>query len=54
VDLVLVDRRNHHLLQPLLYRVATAALSSTDIAQPIRSIMRGAGNVTVRLDEAVA
>jgi NADH:ubiquinone reductase (H+-translocating) len=53
VDLVLVDRRNHHLFQPLLYQVATAALSSTDIAQPIRSILRGAGNVTVRLDEAV-
>ena len=53
LELVLVDRRNHHLFQPLLYQVATAALSSTEIAQPTRSIMRGASNVTVRLDEAV-
>lgn len=53
VEVVLVDRSNHHLFQPLLYQVATAALSTSEIAQPIRSIMRGARNVTVRLDEAV-
>ncbi|MFX5578646.1 FAD-dependent oxidoreductase, partial [Acinetobacter baumannii] len=37
VDVVLVDRRNHHLFQPLLYQVATAGLSPGQIAQPIRS-----------------
>ncbi len=36
VDVVLVDRKNHHLFQPLLYQVATAALSPDDIASPIR------------------
>jgi len=54
VDVTLVDRRNHHLFQPLLYQVATAALSPADIAAPIRSIMAGARNVRVLLDEAVA
>jgi len=53
VEVMLVDRTNHHLFQPLLYQVATAALSLSEIAQPIRSMMRGARNVTVRLDEAV-
>jgi len=48
----LIDRNNHHLFQPLLYQVATAALSSRDIAQPIRSILRGAPNVEVLLGEA--
>ena len=50
VDVTLIDRQNHHLFQPLLYQVATAALSPADIAQPIRSIMRHADNVTVILD----
>ena len=40
VQITLVDRRNHHLFQPLLYQVATAALSPGDIAYPIRSIVR--------------
>jgi NADH:quinone reductase (non-electrogenic) len=53
IEVVLVDRNNHHLFQPLLYQVAAAALSMSEIAQPIRAIMRGARNVTVRLDEAV-
>jgi NADH:ubiquinone reductase (H+-translocating) len=53
VDITLVDRRNYHLFQPLLYQVATAALSSTEIAHPTRSIFRNARNVTVLLDEAV-
>ncbi|MGH6925815.1 MAG: NAD(P)/FAD-dependent oxidoreductase [Propylenella sp.] len=44
-----VDRRNYHLFQPLLYQVATAALSPADIAAPIRSILRGAENCTVQL-----
>lgn len=50
-DIVVVDRRNHHLFQPLLYQVATAALSPAQIAQPIRSILRGQNNVLVVLDE---
>ena len=46
-----VDRRNHHLVQPLLYQVATAALSPGQIAAPIRSILRRYPNVHVRLGE---
>lgn len=53
VDVTLVDRRNHHLFQPLLYQVATAALSPADIAAPIRSIFAGAPNVRVLMDEVV-
>jgi NADH dehydrogenase len=45
----LVDRRNHHLFQPLLYQVATAVLNPSDIARPIRSILRGQKNATVLL-----
>jgi NADH dehydrogenase len=47
----LLDRRNHHLFQPLLYQVATAALNPSDIATPLRSILRKAANVTVLLAE---
>jgi NADH dehydrogenase len=54
VDVTLVDRRNHHLFQPLLYQVATAALSPADIAGPIRSIFSQAQNIRVLLDEVVA
>ncbi len=50
-DVVLVDRRNHHLFQPLLYQVATAALSPADIAVPIRAIVRDQANVQVLLGE---
>lgn len=53
VNIVLVDRYNHHLFQPLLYQVATAALAPTEIAEPTRSILRNARNVTVRLDEVI-
>jgi len=53
VQVTLVDRNNHHLFQPLLYQVATAALSSGDIASPIRSILRSARNIDVLLGEAV-
>jgi NADH dehydrogenase len=49
VRVTLLDRRNHHLFQPLLYQVATAALNPSDIATPLRSILRGAANVTVLL-----
>ena len=48
---VLVDHTNHHLFQPLLYQVATAGLSSPDIAQPIRSILRDRANLRVLLAE---
>ena len=47
----LLDRRNHHLFQPLLYQVAAAALNPSDIATPLRSILRKAANVTVLLAE---
>ena len=50
VRITLVDRANHHLFQPLLYQVATAGLSSPDIAAPLRHILRSQRNVTVRLD----
>ena len=53
VRLTLVDRRNFHLFQPLLYQVATGALSPGDIAQPLRSILRKHRNTTVILGEAV-
>src|SRR5438309_2847018 len=53
VEVTLVDRRNHHLFTPLLYQVATGALSPGDIAQPLRSILRRQRNTTVLLGEAV-
>ncbi|MBI5707105.1 MAG: NAD(P)/FAD-dependent oxidoreductase [Armatimonadetes bacterium] len=53
VQVVLIDRNNHHVFQPLLYQVATAALSPADIAQPIRSILRGQGNLEVLMAEVV-
>ena len=52
VDVTLVDRRNHHLFQPLLYQVATGALSPGEIAQPLRSIFRRQRNTRVLLGEA--
>jgi NADH dehydrogenase len=51
VRVTLVDRRNHHLFQPMLYQVAAAALSPKDIAAPIRSILRQQANVEVLLAE---
>ena len=54
VDVTVVDQRNHHLFQPLLYQVATAALSPADIAAPIRSILAHASNVRVLLDSVCA
>jgi NADH dehydrogenase len=51
IEIVLVDRANHHLFQPLLYQVATAGLSAPDIAAPLRHILRGQANVEVRLAE---
>jgi NADH dehydrogenase len=52
VDVTLVDRRNFHLFQPLLYQVATGALSPGEIAQPLRAVLRKAKNTTVLLGEA--
>jgi NADH dehydrogenase len=54
VDVVLIDRTNHHLFQPLLYQVATAALSPGDIAWPLRTIFRRHANVTVVMDEVLS
>lgn len=48
-DVTVIDRRNYHLFQPLLYQVATAGLSPAQIASPIRAILRRAGNVRVVL-----
>ena len=50
VDVTLIDRRNHHTFQPLLYQVALAVLSPADIAQPIRTILRGQPNTEVLMD----
>lgn len=49
--MTLIDRRNHHLFQPLLYQVATAALSPSDVAEPVRGVFRGADNIRVLMDE---
>ncbi len=54
VDVMLIDRRNHHVFSPLLYQVATAGLSPGDIASPIRWILRKQKNLTVWLAEATA
>src|SRR6266446_5723190 len=51
VDVTLIDKRNYHLFQPLLYQVATAGLSPADIAAPIRSMLSQYSNVTVLLGE---
>lgn len=52
-DITIIDRRNHHLFQPLLYQVATAALAPNQIASPIRSIVRKQRNTNVILDEVI-
>src|ERR1700735_4126187 len=53
VEVVVIDRQNYHLFQPLLYQVATAGLSPADIAAPIRGIVGKYRNVTVMLGEIV-
>ncbi len=53
VDVTVIDRHNYHLFQPLLYQVATAALSPADIAEPIRVVLRDQRNATVLLDEVI-
>jgi len=54
VRITIIDRHNHHLFQPLLYQVATAALNPSDIATPIRSVFRRQKNVSVILGEATS
>ena len=54
VRITLVDRHNYHLFQPLLYQVATAALNPSDIAAPIRGVLRRQKNVSVILGDATA
>jgi NADH:ubiquinone reductase (H+-translocating) len=53
VDVVLIDRRNYHLFQPLLYQVATAGLAPSQIASPIRAILRHQRNATVLMEKVV-
>jgi NADH dehydrogenase len=52
-DVTLIDQRNHHLFQPLLYQVATAALSPAQIATPIRKIFAGQRNIAVIMDRVI-
>ena len=52
-DVTVIDRHNYHLFQPLLYQVATAALNPSDIAMPIRAILRKQKNVSVVLGDAI-
>lgn len=51
VDVTIIDRRNHHLFQPLLYQVATASLPSTEIAWPIRALLSRQRNATILMDD---
>lgn len=53
VDITMIDRRNHHLFQPLLYQVATASLATSDIAWPIRTILRDRKDVRTVLGTVV-
>jgi NADH dehydrogenase len=53
VQVTVLDRRNHHIFQPLLYQVATAGLSPGEIASPIRSILRAYPNIEVLLEEVI-
>ena len=54
VDLTVIDRQNHHCFQPLLYQVATAALSPADVAWPIRHMLARQRNATVLMEEVRA
>jgi NADH dehydrogenase len=53
VEVIVIDRHNHHTFQPLLYQVATAALSPADVAWPIRHILRSQRNATVLMEDVV-
>lgn len=52
-SITLIDQRNHHIFQPLLYQVATASLATSEIAWPIRNLMRGRGDVETRLSTVI-
>src|SRR6202795_1614739 len=52
-DVILIDRRNHHIFQPLLYQVATAVLASSEIAAPIRQLAAKQKNLSVLLGEVI-
>lgn len=52
-EVILIDRQNHHLFQPLLYQVATASLSAVEIARSLRAILDDAANVSVILDRVI-
>ncbi|MBP9842097.1 MAG: NAD(P)/FAD-dependent oxidoreductase [Simkaniaceae bacterium] len=52
-DILLLDKKNHHLFQPLLYQVASAALSPADIATPLREILRDQSNTTVMMGDVI-
>ena len=54
IAVTLIDRRNYHLFQPLLYQVAMAGLSPAEIAVPIRSILADSRNIVVLQEEALA
>jgi NADH dehydrogenase len=54
LDVIVIDKTNHHLFQPLLYQVATAALSPADIAIPIRSILSKQSNTKILMDEVIS
>src|SRR5438045_9573258 len=54
LQLIVIDRTNYHLFQPLLYQVATAALSPSDIAAPVRAILHNRENIEVVLAEVAA
>ena len=54
VDVILIDRTNHHVFQPLLYQVATAALSPGNIAWPLRTVFRSQPNVRIVMDDVVS
>ena len=53
-DVILIDRTNHHLFQPLLYQVAAAALPEGDIAWPLRTLFRSRPNIRVVMDEVLS
>lgn len=53
-EVILIDRTNHHVFQPLLYQVATAALSPSDIAWPLHTLFRSQSNVRVVMDDVMA
>src|SRR5215203_1781044 len=53
LEILLLDRTNHHVFQPLLYQVATAALSVSNIASPIREILKGQPNIEVLMEKVV-